>query len=130
MEASLVVLALLALTCGDVAGQQFSFWQMPAAIFVARGHRVMLDADLAQLYGVTTAALNQAVKRNADRFPSDFAFQVTQQEFTALMSQNVISKTGRGGRSSSSSDTFMTSIVCLAPEKAISRWSSCSMMWG
>jgi hypothetical protein len=61
-------------------------------------YRVMLVADLARLYGVTTAALNQAVQRNADRFPDDFAFQVTQQEFTALMSQNVISKTGRGGR--------------------------------
>ncbi len=68
------------------------------AIFLAHGHRVMLDADLARLYGVTTAALNQAVKRNADRFPEDFAFQVTRQEFTALMSQNVISKSGRGGR--------------------------------
>lgn len=72
--------------------------EIESAIFVARGHRVMLDADLARLYGVTTAALNQAVKRNADRFPEDFAFQVTQQEFTALMSQNVISKSGRGGR--------------------------------
>lgn len=72
--------------------------EIESAIFVARGHRVMLDADLARLYGVTTAALNQAVKRNADRFPDDFAFQVTQQEFTAMMSQNVISKSGRGGR--------------------------------
>ncbi len=58
----------------------------------------MLDADLANLYGVRTAALNQAVKRNMDRFPEDFAYQLTQQEFTALMSQSVISKTGRGGR--------------------------------
>lgn len=68
------------------------------AIHVVRGQRVMLDADLAKLYGVTTAALNQAVTRNKQRFPEDFAFQVTQQEFTALISQNVISKTGRGGR--------------------------------
>lgn len=58
----------------------------------------MLDADPAQLYGVTTGALNQAMKRNTDRFPDDFAFQFTQQEFAALMSQNVISKSGRGGR--------------------------------
>lgn len=58
----------------------------------------MLDSDLAKLYGVRTAALNQAVKRNMDRFPEDFAYQMTQQEFTALMSQSVISKTGRGGR--------------------------------
>jgi hypothetical protein len=72
--------------------------EIESAIFVVRGHRVMLDADLARPYEVTTAALNQAVKRNADRFPDDFAFQVTQQEFAALMSQNVISKRGRGGR--------------------------------
>jgi hypothetical protein len=58
----------------------------------------MLDADLAQFYEVTTAALNQAVKRNAERFPEDFAFQLTQQEFTALISQSVTSNTGRGGR--------------------------------
>lgn len=58
----------------------------------------MLDADLAKLYGVTTAALNQAVTRNKERFPEDFSFQATQQEFTALISQNVISKARRGGR--------------------------------
>ena len=51
--------------------------EIESEIFVLRGHRVMLDADLAQLYEVTTAALNQAVKRNPDRFPDDFAFQLT-----------------------------------------------------
>ncbi len=55
----------------------------------------MLDSDLARLYGVPTSALNQAVRRNADRFPEDFAYQLTQQEFTGLMSQSVISKGGR-----------------------------------
>jgi hypothetical protein len=64
---------------------------------VVRGQRVLLDSDLARLYGVTTAALNQAVQRNAERFPQDFAYQLTQQEFTALISQIVISKPGRGG---------------------------------
>lgn len=49
-------------------------------IFVMRGQRVMLDADLAELYGVPTKALNQAVKRNADRFPSDFMFQLNEAE--------------------------------------------------
>jgi hypothetical protein len=49
-------------------------------IFVLRGQRVMLDADLAELYGVPTKALNQAVKRNADRFPPDFMFQLTDEE--------------------------------------------------
>jgi hypothetical protein len=72
--------------------------QIEQAIHVVRGQRVMLDVDLTRLYGVSTAALNQAVKRKADRFPEDFAYQLTQQEFTALMSQNVISKAGRGGR--------------------------------
>lgn len=67
-------------------------------IHVVRGQRVMLDADLAKLYGVTTSALNQAVRRNAERFPEDFAYQITEQEFRSLISQNVISKTGRGGR--------------------------------
>ena len=68
------------------------------SILLIRGHKVMLDSDLAQLYGVTTGALNQAVKRNIARFPKDFAFQLTQQEFVALISQFVISKAGRGGR--------------------------------
>jgi hypothetical protein len=72
--------------------------QVEQAIKVVRGQRVLLDVDLARLYGVTTAALNQAVKRNAERFPVDFAFQLSRQEFTALMSQIVTSKGGRGGR--------------------------------
>jgi hypothetical protein len=68
------------------------------AIHVIRGQRVMLDSDLARLYGVRTAALNQAVKRNSERFPDDFAYQLTQQEVTNLMSQTVISSLGYGGR--------------------------------
>ena len=67
-------------------------------IYLIRGHKVMLDNDLAELYGVTTGALNQAFKRNITRFPKDFTFQLTQQEFAALISQIVISKAGRGGR--------------------------------
>jgi hypothetical protein len=67
-------------------------------IFLTRGQRVMLDSDLAAIYGVSTGALNQALKRNLERFPSDFAFQVSKEEFTLLISQSVISKTGRGGR--------------------------------
>jgi hypothetical protein len=58
-------------------------------IFVLRGHRVMLDADLAKLYGVTVKALNQAVKRNADRFPADFMFQLTWEEAESSRSQFV-----------------------------------------
>ena len=67
-------------------------------IYLIRDHRVMIDSDLAELYGVTTGALNQALKRNIDRFPEDFAFQLSSEEFAALISQFVISKTGRGGR--------------------------------
>ncbi|MGA3266664.1 MAG: ORF6N domain-containing protein [Verrucomicrobiota bacterium] len=63
----------------------------------ARGQRVILDADLARVYGVPTKRLNQAIKRNPDRFPGDFAFQLDVQEVTALRSQIVTSK-GRGGR--------------------------------
>src|SRR5712692_4756689 len=74
--------------------------QIEQAILLVRGQRVMVDVDLAKLYGVTTMALNQAVKRNADRFPSDFVFRLTQQELMNLISQNVISRSGWGGRRS------------------------------
>jgi hypothetical protein len=68
-------------------------------IFVLRGQRVILDTDLAELYGVATFRLNEQVARNRDRFPDDFAFQLTQQEFTSLTSQFAMSKKeGRGGR--------------------------------
>ncbi len=66
-------------------------------IYLIRGQKVMLDRDLAELYGVETRALNQAVKRNADRFPVDFMFQLTRIEFENLRSQIVISSWG-GGR--------------------------------
>jgi len=67
-------------------------------ILVIRGHNVMLDSDLAQLYGVTAGRLNEAVKRNEDRFPSDFMFQLTKQEFEHLKSQIAISSSKWGGR--------------------------------
>jgi phage regulator Rha-like protein len=54
-------------------------------IFVLRGHRVMLDRDLAELYGVQTKALNQAVKRNSDRFPEDFMFKLTMEEAALIL---------------------------------------------
>ena len=63
-------------------------------IYLIRGQRVMLDRDLAELYGVTTAALNQAVRRNLDRFPEDFMFQLDQEEFENWISQIVISNPG------------------------------------
>ena len=65
-------------------------------IYLIRGHKVMLDSDLAELYGVPTKVLLQAVKRNAARFPSDFMFQLNNQEVLALRSQIVTLKKGRG----------------------------------
>ena len=67
-------------------------------ILVMRAQKTMLDTDLAALYGVTTSALVQAVKRNLDRFPDDFMFQLDAGEWEALRSQSVISNVGRGGR--------------------------------
>jgi len=62
-------------------------------ICVVRGERVILDSDLAFIYGVPTGALNRAVKRNEDRFPEDFVFQLTPEEAAALRCQSGISKT-------------------------------------
>lgn len=67
-------------------------------IYLIRGAKIMLDSDLAGLYGVTTKALVQAVKRNARRFPGDFAFQLSYPDVMGLRSQIVTSKSGRGGR--------------------------------
>ncbi|MBI3809452.1 MAG: ORF6N domain-containing protein [Nitrospirae bacterium] len=73
--------------------------QIEKAILLIRGHKVMLDTDLAKLYGVTTFNLNQAVKRNGDRFPEDFMFQLAPEEAKVLRFQIGMSKTsGRGGR--------------------------------
>jgi len=67
-------------------------------IYIIRGQKVMLDRDLAEMYGVEVRVLNQAVKRNSIRFPEDFMFQLTKEEFKSLISQIVISnKKGRGG---------------------------------
>ena len=68
-------------------------------IFKIRGQRVILDADLARLYGTTTMAFNQAVRRNLKRFPPDFILQVSHEEYANLISQFVISSSGGyGGR--------------------------------
>lgn len=68
------------------------------SILMLRDQRVLLDTKLAALYGVPTGALVQAVKRNLERFPEDFMFQLTASEWAALRSQLVISNEGRGGR--------------------------------
>lgn len=67
-------------------------------ILLIRGRKVLLDADLADLYGVETRRLNEQVRRNLARFPADFMYQLTAAEFGALMSQVATSKPGRGGR--------------------------------
>ena len=67
------------------------------AILWIRDEKVILDRDLAVLYGVQTKAITQAVKRNVERFPADFMFQLSRDEWKALRSQGVTSK-GRGGR--------------------------------
>jgi hypothetical protein len=72
--------------------------QVERTILLLRGERVMLDADLAALYGVETRVLVQAVKRNAARFPPDFMLQLTAEEVSILKSQSVISSAAHGGR--------------------------------
>jgi len=63
-------------------------------ILLVRGHKVMLDEDLAEIYGVTTKRLNEQVRRNKDRFPEDFMFRLSKEEFTDLRSQSATSRWG------------------------------------
>jgi len=71
--------------------------QITRLIQVVRGQKVIFDADLAQLYGVATKRLNEQVKRNTERFPEDFMFQLTKEEYATLRSQSATSNSGRGG---------------------------------
>ena len=72
--------------------------RIASRIYLIHGEKVMFDSDLAKLYGVPTSRLNEQFKRNMDRFPEDFSFQLAAEEFKSLMSQIAISKIGRGGR--------------------------------
>lgn len=72
--------------------------QIKNLIYTIRGYKVMLDSDLATLYGVPTYRLNEAVKRNIKRFPPHYMFQLSNEEWESLISQIAISKNGRGGR--------------------------------
>lgn len=67
-------------------------------ILLVRGERVLIDADLAALYGVGTKVLVQAVKRNARRFPSDFMFQLSSEEYEVCLKSQFVTSKGRGGR--------------------------------
>jgi hypothetical protein len=73
--------------------------QIESHLYIVRGQRVMLDSDLARLYGVSTARLNEQVMRNLDRFPDDFSYVLSQQELANLMSQFATSSSASyGGR--------------------------------
>src|SRR5437870_10341817 len=74
--------------------------RVESRILVLRGHRVILDADLAELYGVEVKRLNQQVKRNIDRFPGDFVLQLSSAQHESLRLQIATSTEGRGGRRS------------------------------
>jgi hypothetical protein len=78
--------------------QRYETQAIEHMIITIRGQRVILDRDLAALYGVPTFRFNEAVKRNRSRFPEDFMFQLTHDEVASLTSQFAISKTRRGGR--------------------------------
>jgi hypothetical protein len=80
------------------ASRQAAVAEIEHSIHVIRGQRVMLDRDLAALYGVPTKRLNEQVSRNRDRFPEDFAYQLTLQEVTNLKSQIATSNSRHGGR--------------------------------
>jgi hypothetical protein len=84
-------------TIGCMSDDLVPFDQIQARIVILRGHRVLLDRDLALFYGVSTKALNQAVKRNEDRFPVDFRFILIHEEVANLKSQIVTSSDGHGG---------------------------------
>ena len=73
------------------------FERIASGIYLIRGKKVMLDTDLAELYGVQTRVLNQSVARNIDRFPEDFMFQLSQEEWDSLRSQIVTLKNGKRG---------------------------------
>jgi hypothetical protein len=71
--------------------------ELAQLVFFVRGEKVMFDADIAKLYGVTTKALNQAMSRNKARFPEDFAFRLSREEFDGLRSQIVTASGNRSG---------------------------------
>jgi hypothetical protein len=79
-----------------VMGSLVAAEKIEASIVLLRGHKVLLDDDLAQLYGVPTKRLNEQVRRNISRFPDDFMFQLTDEEYALLRSQIATLKPGRG----------------------------------
>ena len=85
-------------TSRDASARTIPAERIDSSIILIRGEKVLLDSQLAQLYGVELRVLVQAVKRSAGRFPPDFMFQLTRQEVVHLRSQSVISSSSHGGR--------------------------------
>ena len=83
---------------GDKALVMVDNREIQSMIYTFRGRQVMIDSDLTRLYQVNTGRLNKQVKRNIDRFPVQFMFQLTAEGYQFLISQNAISNKGRGGR--------------------------------
>ena len=92
---------------------------VPARIFTIRSHRVILDSDLARLYGVPTFRLNEAAKRNAGKFPEDFRFQLTHDELADLISQSAISSTEDADHKPASP---MSSQIAMTSKKRAGRY--------
>ena len=80
--------------------------QVDSLIYLLRGQKVMLDSDLAALYGVATKVLNQAVRRNRERFPDDFMFRLSEEELEQMMRSQIVTASG-----SDSSQSVMSSSV-------------------
>jgi hypothetical protein len=80
------------------AVEPLSIGEVAQRILIVRGQRVLLDADLARFYGETTKRLNQQVRRNRERFPEDFMFELATEEFAELRLQSATSSAGHGGR--------------------------------
>jgi hypothetical protein len=95
--------------------------QINAMICTIRGVRVMLDRDLAKIYGVLTFRFNEAIKRNRDRFPPDFIFELTREEFDSLRSQNAMSKPDNSSQFAMSFIIKVEQTESLPCQKPISR---------
>src|SRR4051812_2235675 len=95
--------------------------ELAQLVFHVRGEKIMFDADLAALYGVEARALNQAVKRNQKRFPSDFMFQLTREEYDSIRSQFVTTLRGRKSNSSQ--------IVTTSPRRSILKSQIVTSSW-
>lgn len=89
--------------------------RIDSRVLLIRGHKVLLDADLAELYGVTTGALNQAVKRNGERFPADFMFQLAEAETGALLRSQIVTS------SQESEDNSLEGSEILKSQSVISK---------